>query len=203
MYSSLPHFYIGFHGCDKTVADAVISQQNTHLIFSKNKWDWLGNGIYFWEQNYHRALDWANRLKNNPNMMPKGSSPIENPSVVGAVIDLGKCLNLLDGKSIVLVKGIYEQTKLVFEVAGIPLPENTNKAHNLDCAIINAVNIYMEKQHEKIYDTVRGMFYEGSPLYKNSGFLKQNHIQICVINPNCIKGYFHPIISPDNSYSIP
>lgn len=202
MYSSLPHFYIGFHGCDKSVADAVISQQNIHLISSKNNWDWLGDGVYFWEQNYHRALDWANLLKDNPKMMPKSSKPINNPAVVGAVIDLGKCLNLLDGKSIGLVKRIYELTKELFDAAKIQLPKNTKKAHILDCAVINAVNMYMEAQDEKKYDTVRGMFYEGSPLYKNSFFLEQNHIQICVINPNCIKGYFHPL-SPDSSYLIP
>ena len=26
----------------------------------------------------------------------------------------------------------------------------------------------------------------------NAGFAEKNHIQICVCNPNCIKGYFLP-----------
>lgn len=202
MYSALPHFVIGFHGCDKTVANSVVSQQNPHLISSKNKWDWLGHGIYFWEQNYHRAIEWANILKDNPKMMPKGALPIKTPSAVGAIIDLGKCLNLLDGKSIDIVKRTYELTRDVFEKAETQLPVNTKNAHNLDCAIINAVNSYLKEQSGNTYDTVRGMFYEGTPLYENSGFLEKSHIQICVINPNCIKGYFHPL-KPDGSYPLP
>ena len=139
-------------------------------------------------------------LMRNPGMMPKSSKPIKNPAAVGAIIDLGKCLNLLDGKSIELVKGVYKITRKVFKAAGNPLPKNTKNAHNLDCAVINSVNLYMGGKQK--YDTVRGMFYEGKPLYKNSGFLEQSHIQICVINPNCIKGYFHPV-PPDGSYEIP
>jgi hypothetical protein len=35
-----------FHGCDKDVAEAVLSGQAT-LQPSENDYDWLGNGIYF------------------------------------------------------------------------------------------------------------------------------------------------------------
>ena len=42
------------------------------------------------------------------------------------------------------------------------------------------------------FDSVRCMFQEGEPLYENSGFYRQTHIQICVRNPNCIKAVFDP-----------
>ena len=42
------------------------------------------------------------------------------------------------------------------------------------------------------YDSVRGVFWEGHEIYPNAGFSEKNHIQICVCNPNCIKGYFLP-----------
>jgi len=74
-------------------------------------------------------------------MMPKGSPPIKTAAAIGAIINLGKCLNLLDGKSIGLVKQTYEMVKKVFEKAGTPLPKNTVKSHTLDCAVINAVNM--------------------------------------------------------------
>ena len=45
----------------------------------------------------------------------------------------------------------------------------------------------------KSYDSVRGVFVEGSPVYENSGIMNKTHIQICVTNPNCIKGYFRPL----------
>ena len=39
---------IGFHGCDQSVVEAVIAGK-TELLASTNDYDWLGNGIYFWE----------------------------------------------------------------------------------------------------------------------------------------------------------
>ena len=43
------------------------------------------------------------------------------------------------------------------------------------------------------FDSVRAAFIVGKPLYLNSGFREHNHIQICVRNRACIKGYFRPI----------
>ena len=48
LYSILPSFALGFHGCDESVADAVLAG-NQQLFPSRNKYDWLGEGIYFWE----------------------------------------------------------------------------------------------------------------------------------------------------------
>lgn len=42
------------------------------------------------------------------------------------------------------------------------------------------------------YDSVRGVFGEGDELYPGAGFMDKNHIQIAVLNPNCIKGFFLP-----------
>lgn len=44
-----------------------------------------------------------------------------------------------------------------------------------------------------MYDSVRGVFPEGGEVYPGSGFVDKTHIQICIVNPNCIKGYFNPI----------
>src|SRR5690606_4350330 len=43
------------------------------------------------------------------------------------------------------------------------------------------------------FDSVRGVFWEGAELYPNAGFREKDHIQLCIRNPNCIKGYFYPI----------
>jgi len=42
------------------------------------------------------------------------------------------------------------------------------------------------------YDSARGVFIEGSPIYTNAGFSEKTHIQICIRNANCIKGFFIP-----------
>jgi len=60
---------------------------------SSNDYDWLGDGIYFWEHNAQRAYDFAVMMSDQPH--PSGQK-IKKPAVVGAVINLGHCLNLLD-----------------------------------------------------------------------------------------------------------
>lgn len=45
--------------------------------------------MYFWENNYVRALKWAESNK------ARGGS-IKDPAVIGAVIDLNNCFDLLD-----------------------------------------------------------------------------------------------------------
>jgi hypothetical protein len=63
---------------------------------------------------------------------------------------------------------------------------------NLDCAVIEAVHTFNKEAERSAYDTVRGMFIEGEPIYESAGIYDKSHIQICVRNQNCIKGYFHP-----------
>ncbi|MEC0145122.1 hypothetical protein [Paenibacillus alginolyticus] len=72
----------------------------------------------------------------------------------------------------------------------------------LDCAVIQSVHEFNREMGLKQYDSVRGVFFEGNELYPGAGFMEKNHIQICVINPNCIKGYFKPMI-PLEGYSVP
>lgn len=46
LYSRRSNLVVGFHGCDKSVVDAVIAGK-TELLASANDYDWLGSGIYF------------------------------------------------------------------------------------------------------------------------------------------------------------
>jgi hypothetical protein len=187
MYSKLPNLVIGFHGCDRSSAEKVL-YNNEKMYESVNDYDWLGHGVYFWEQNLDRALDWA-----------KSQPKIKNPAVIGAVIDLGRCLNLFDEHCIKVVEQQYEIFKRECEYNGVELPRNKNVGSNkdlllrrLDCAVIERLHAYLKKTGGPEYDSVRSMFFEGEELYPGSGFLSKTHIQICVRNPNCIKGLFLP-----------
>lgn len=188
MYSKLPNLVIAFHGCDQSVFDKVIINHE-HLNASNNDYDWLGNGIYFWEQNLERAWQWAN------DGCKRGK--INNPAVIGAVIDLGKCLNLTDGGSILKLKKQYEYFSLSMKILDIPLPVNKNVPNNtdvllrrLDCAVIESLHAV---NTDSPFDSVRGVFFEGDPIYDGSEFREKTHVQLCIRNPNCIKGYFAPI----------
>jgi hypothetical protein len=205
MYPAKPGLIIAFHGCDQSVTNKIVNG-NANLNFSRNKYDWLGNGIYFWENNQQRALDFARELKNNPR---EGRQVIKKPSVLGAVIDMGFCLDLLDTEYINLVKESYQT--LVASCITLELPVPVNKGlrgskdlllRNLDCAVIENLHIQRDSNNLKAFDSVRGAFIEGEPLYSNAGFHEKNHIQICLRNPNCIKGFFLPR-SADDKYSVP
>lgn len=195
MYSSLPTFVIGFHGCDKQVQKRVLLG-NEELSVSENDYDWLGNGIYFWENSPERALEFAKLIKKRPDVHP---SIIKTPAVIGAVIDLGNCLNLVDSRYIKMLNTGYEILQETAEKSGFVLPENKvpDKGgfpliRNLDCAVIQTIHKSRATAGQPAFDTVRGVFQEGTELYKGSGFKTKTHIQLCVINPNCIKGYFLP-----------
>ena len=129
----------------------------------------------------------------------------------------------MNAEHIKLVESTYYILKEELKILGLPLPKNKqahksdtfNLMRELDCRVIMrlhqtvkelivtdlnfkenelAANKKWEIQHHfQFIDSVRGMFPEGKELYPMAGFQKQNHIQICVVNPNCILGYFRPI----------
>jgi hypothetical protein len=198
MYSKRTSLVLGFHGCDETVRDSVVAKKGILLNASDNDYDWLGNGVYFWENNYERALDYAKALKKNP---VKGKPPITTPSVIGAVIDLGHCMDLLDSAYLNLLKtghALLCETQIKF---GLEIPVNAPIHKNgsddlilrrLDCAVIETIHQFNKADSREAFDSVRGVFFEGKELYPNAGFKEKNHIQIAIRNPNCIKGYFIP-----------
>jgi hypothetical protein len=158
-------FVLGYHGCDKAVAEKVLSSRE-HLAPSDNDYDWLGSGIYFWENNARRALDWARFAQENPKIT---RAKIGIPFVIGAIIDLGACLDLLEAESIAVVADGYEGFRETCEAAGLTMPENKMlggdlRIRRLDCAVINYVNVARERQGEPPFDSVRAPFIEGPPL---------------------------------------
>lgn len=195
MYSRKTGLILGFHGCEETVGLEIVSHEKK-MKPSSNVYDWLGTGFYFWENSLSRAKEYINFKKRNP--IP-GRMPITTPFVFGAVIDLQHCLDLTDYDNINEVK---EAHKLLIEAltdAGYIIPQNKNVGNNkdlwlrdLDCAVIKTVHHLRSNAGLNPYDSVRGIFVEGKALYKNAGFKSKNHIQLCVLNPNCIKGYFIP-----------
>ncbi|MBQ9805086.1 MAG: hypothetical protein IJW49_01055 [Clostridia bacterium] len=73
------------------------------------------------------------------------------------------------------------------------LPDNGgfNLKRPLDCAVIKNLHKMVEKE-DIFFDTVYGYFQEGTDAFLNAGIKEKSHIQICVRNTECIKGYFLP-----------
>lgn len=199
MYSVLPSFVLGFHGCDQAVAEAVL-RGKTPLTASENVYDWLGSGVYFWENNPARAFEYATQLKKHPRRL---GAKIVRPAVIGAVIDLGYCLNLLDSKFLKAVRDEYDNLSTAALEAGLELPQNRRVYpgnellfRDLDCLVINSLHETRHDSGHREFHSVRAAFIEGRPLYPNSGLFSRNHIQICVRHPRSIKGYFRPLSDP-------
>jgi hypothetical protein len=200
MYSTLPSFVLGFHGCDKELCDRILAGNDT-LRPSNNEYDWLGPGIYFWENDPERALNYARLIKAHPERCTR---KINEPAVIGAVIDLKHCLNLFEVKALGLLREAHKIYKEKTKKARLPLAKNKRIGkegvliRTLDCAVIRTLHAYNRENKLLMYDSIRSPFLEGKNLYSLSGFKEKNHIQICILNPNCIKGYFRPAdLNPD------
>ena len=57
---------------------------------------------------------------------------------------------------------------------------------------MNFLHQLRAEQHEPPFDTVRGFFIEGAPVYPTAGLRSLDHVQICVRNPASIIGFFRP-----------
>lgn len=194
MYSTPASFVLGFHGCDRKIGEAILAG-DAEMRASQNDYDWLGGGCYFWEGNYHRAFDYAGMLSREK----RTSSLIREPFVIGAVIDLGHCLNLLEHDALLLLREHYRQLEGLLRDSGQPMPRNAPLRdggdlilRRLDRAVIELVHQMNRIDGKPPYDSVRGVFFEGPELYPNAGFREKNHIQICVRNQSLIKGFFRP-----------
>lgn len=193
MYSRRPTFVYGFHGTDKAIAMEILLHQSK-FIESTNDYDWLGRGVYFWENSVERANQYAVESSQ------RKDSKIHEPCVLGAVLDLGNCLDLLDQKYLDFLNECYELMVEDFANSGKALPKNSNfgkkdfdfKNRKLDCAVITFAHEYAKTTFGIEFDSVRSAFWEGERLYPNAGFYKQSHIQIAIVNPRCIKGVFLP-----------
>jgi hypothetical protein len=187
-------FVLGYHGCDKSTGMKAL-EGDLSLLQSNKSYDWLGPGVYFWESDPLRALEWA--------QWKKSRGECAQPFVIGAVIDLRHCLDLLAREDLEVLRSAYRSYASMRQMSGQALPRNidppgrpgSDKALRfLDCAVIKHLHSMIEDAGPAItpYDSVRGLFIEGDELFEGSGFKSRTHVQIAVKNTDCIKGLFIP-----------
>lgn len=184
---------LAYHGCDRAVGESILAGEKT-LKSSKNKHDWLGHGIYFWENNPKRAWDWAKFMAQSPAF--KGR--VKEPFAIGAAIDLGNCLDLTESTSLDLVKAAFQELELIHKIIEVPLPKNKSShpgdedlvKRYLDCAVINNVHELRNEEGLDPFSTVRAPFTEGGELYPGAKIQAKTHIQVCVRDDRQIRGVF-------------
>lgn len=198
----MAHFslVVGYHGCDKSVGERILLGEE-ELSPKTNAWDWLGTGIYFWEGSPRRALAFAEEKQRRG----WGDSPITEPFVLGAYINLGNCFDLTDIEAVREIPDHHELLARTLTEAGKPIPANRSPRdeehhdlvlRNLDCMVMNFTMREFDRRAAEgspyYYQTVRGVFLEGDPVYEGARIYEKTHIQIAVRDPSCIIGYFRP-----------
>ena len=125
----------------------------------------------------------------------------EGGTVIGAVIQLGRCFDLTDIRYTKLLREAYDSVVALYEEEGLTLPKNRGRDWNrreLDCLIVDR---FMDATDNELigdgetafgYQTVRCPFEEGDEAFPGSMLKTQTHIQISVRDPTCILGVFRP-----------
>ena len=169
-----PRTVVGYHGCSREAADRILSEGQ--FLPSTKAYDWLGEGVYFWEYAPYRALEWAGE---------KCARTGGDPAVVRATIRLGRCLNLLDIEHIPDLVELYNQFADTLTVD--QMPRNTDRgAHFLDRYVIDAHCRAIDRRTASALQTVRGSFAEGNPNYPGSKILEKAHTQLAVRDSSCV-----------------
>jgi hypothetical protein len=192
-------FVLGYHGCHKAIGLQAVAGK-LELIQSEKAYDWLGPGVYFWEGDPLRALEWAQWKK------------FDEPFVIGAVIDLRNCLDLMVKENLDLLASAYHSYVAQQRKSGLKILENKSprgskseddkKLRFLDCAVITHLHKILDNEQSapsrdlpamvQPFDSVRGLFEEKPEVYPGSGFFKNSHSQIAIRNLDCIVEIFVP-----------
>jgi hypothetical protein len=164
---------IGYHGTHEEIASRLVD--GAAFGSSDNDDDWFGTGTYFWEYAPRQAWWWAEKFKK-----------YDRPAVVGAIIRLGHCFDLLDPVNVGMLKAFYADATEKWHAEGVQIPRNGNQHKKLDCAIFNL--LYATQKKPPI-ETARAVYVptnSAKRAWKRSWIYDQAHIQICIRNPQNI-----------------
>ena len=188
---------VGYHGCERATARRLLLGEE-ELTPSSNDYDWLGNGIYFWEHGLARAQQFAEEKRER--------GVLKDPVVLGAYVQLGLCLDLTDVWATRLLARHFDLLRRELAEERKPLPVNVSPSaavgdlllRRLDCAVINWCLTTTEAESRALglgrgFDTVRGVFEEGPPAFPGAAVRQKSHVQIAVRNRACILGLFRPV----------
>ncbi|WP_026432934.1 hypothetical protein [Paracidovorax oryzae] len=201
---------LAYHGCDITTRDGFVRGQIKPKI-SKNQYDWLGDGLYFFESDWGRALKLAQTSHLHPSRLLT-KKPIATPAVVGAVLDVDRWFDLTTQA------GIGDFTKAAKAIGKASAERGTTSPENqpafpgdqdllhrgFDRAACEMVHTFRAAAHDEAliaqdthaivasapYQASRGAFEQGGVVSEGSSICADTHIQIAVRDLACIKGWF-------------
>lgn len=153
----------GYHGTSQEAARRILETGEMHV--SDSPYEWLGDGVYFFQGSIHRARQWAEQRH-------------DSPAVVCATIELGHCIDLLDNRWVPPIRLIERELRDAADGEDEGrAPYNKDKMHALDNRVINNLADDWRPQ------TIRSAFSEGHAIVPGDAFGDALHIQIAVREP--------------------
>lgn len=201
---------LAYHGCDISIRDRLVRGEITPHI-SRNPYDWLGDGLYFFEGDHQRARKLAEAAHARPEHL-LSRQPIATPAVVGAVLEVDRWFdlttqigiqNFTNASSAVI--SAHEQKGKEIPVNQAAFPGDEDLLHRaFDKAVCDMVDKFRALVFDQAlaqgdadriiasapYQAARGAFEQGKLIAEGSSIHTDTHIQIAVRDLRCIKGWF-------------
>jgi hypothetical protein len=163
---------IAYHGTSATCAERILTEG---FVASRNRYDWLGDGSYFFQEVpgfRHSGLEhaWAWARKQHAT----------EPAVLCARIELLDCMDLLDHGWSSRLRLLHDQLSDRSRKIGVELPRQAGGNHGLDRMLINyAAGVLADAG--KPVRSVRGCFGEDArAAFPGSSLFDLTHVQIAV-----------------------
>ncbi|HEY1398849.1 hypothetical protein [Roseateles sp.] len=190
---------LAYHGCDVTVRDRLVKGLLARLKPSTNRYDWLGDGVYFFEGDAERALSFAESARRESEKL-LSARPIVTPAVVGAVLSVSRCWDMTTMSGRRAYRSATDELRVAQDLRGRPMPVNraadaedeTVLLRALDCAVFNIGHEMRERERQLPYQLVRAAFYQGKPVVDGAEFREGTHLQLALRDPRCVIGWFLP-----------
>jgi len=193
---------VAYHGCDITTRDDLVTGKLAHLDHSKNPYDWLGPGAYFFEGDTERALMFAKASHDNPAKMYTARA-IGTPAVVGVILRVQRWLDMTTQEGINEFTLAYPALLDGLAKTGSPVPKNAVASEDdidvilrkLDNAVFTFIHDIRDNDNPPpppFFQAVRGAFYQGAEVAPMSGFRVGTDVQIALRDNSCVEGWFLP-----------
>jgi hypothetical protein len=116
----------------------------------------------------------------------------EEIAVVGSMIRLGRCFDLLDPVNIATLKTLYDEFIRNYLIVNKAPPKNNAHSHRyLDRAVFEYAYSALNDQTGGRIDTCRAVYVpadKSKRIWRGSSISEESHVQLCVRNPKRILG---------------
>jgi hypothetical protein len=170
---------VGYHGTKIESARRILQ---TGFTPSRNSYDWLGKGVYFWQDAPYRAWDWAKGY-----CQKNGGDPAVIRSLVKIRRD--EFMDLIDYSQDPNWANHLSRTHqyLQQKTSSIILPNKRAVGyHALDRLVVDTLIQDILKPMGINILAVRACFQEGEEIYPGSAIYNKSHIQVAVRDTNSI-----------------